>query len=98
MMWWWDGNHNMGAGGWIGMGFMILFWIAVVIGVVYLVRYLATRPDSGRWQERPPSGQAPGSQAPAQGVSSALRILEERYARGDIDREEFLRRKADLTS
>jgi uncharacterized membrane protein len=30
--------------------------------------------------------------------SPALRILEERYARGDIDREEFLARKQDLTS
>ena len=96
-MWWWNGDHNMGVGGWIGMGFMILFWIAVVVGIIYLVRYLANRPDSGRWQERPPSGQVPGSQAPGQGVSSALRILEERYARGDIDREEFLKRKADLT-
>jgi hypothetical protein len=34
---WWGGDH-MGPGGWIGMGFMILFWIAVVVGVVYLIR------------------------------------------------------------
>jgi putative membrane protein len=95
-MLWWDGGH-MGSGGWIGMGFMIVLWIAVVIGIIYLVRYLAARSDPGRWQERPPYGQAPGSQAPGQGVSSALRILEERYARGEIDQEEFLRRKADLT-
>jgi len=26
-----------------------------------------------------------------------MQILEERYARGEIDRDEFLKRKADLT-
>ncbi len=96
-MWWWGGDH-MGAGGWIGMGFMILFWIAVVIGIVYLVRYLAGRSASDRWQDRPPYWQGPGPQAPEKGRSEAVRILEERYARGDIDQEEFLKRKADLTA
>ena len=79
------------------MGFMIIFWIAVVVGVIYLVRYLASRSDAGRSQQRPPFGPESGYQGPPQGPSSALRILEERYARGDIDREEFLKRKADLT-
>ncbi len=30
------------------------------------------------------------------GRARALRILEERYARGEIEQEEFLRRRADL--
>jgi putative membrane protein len=97
MMWWWGGDH-MGAAGWIGMAFMILFWVAVVIGVIYLVRYLVARPGADRWHERPPEWREPGSFGPGQGKPDALRLLEERYARGDIEQEEFQRRKADLTS
>lgn len=97
MMWGWDGDH-MGTGGWIGMGFMIVFWIAVVIGIIYLVRYLVVRPPVDRWQERPPYWLAPGPQGSPQGKPDAVRILEERYARGEIDQEEFQRRRADLSS
>ena len=35
--------------------------------------------------------------APGAPMSSSLRILEERYARGEISREEFLERRAVLT-
>ncbi len=97
MMWWWDGGHWAGWG-WLGMVVMILFWVAVIVGIVYLVRALARRPGAGEGQQAQSGG--PGAQTPAQaaqGKSEPLRILEERYARGEIDREEFLRRKADLT-
>ena len=55
-MWWWNGDHNMGAGGWIGMGFMILFWIAVVVGIIHLGRYPANRPDSADGRKDHPPG------------------------------------------
>jgi putative membrane protein len=99
MMWWWGGGP-LGAAGWIGAAFMILFWVAVVIGIIYLVRYLA-HPGRGHWHDRPPGWPGPGAGGPpgaGSGKSDAMRILEERYARGEIDQEEFQRRKADLLS
>jgi putative membrane protein len=97
-MMWWQGGDHVGAAGWIGMSFMVLFWVAVVVGVVFLVRYLVIRPGPEGWQQRPPERRGPDYGGPGQGKSEALRILEERYARGEIDRDEFQMRKADLIS
>ena len=94
MMWWW-GGENMGAAGWVGMAFMILFWIAVVVGIVYLIRYLVSRPPTDRWREPPPEWRAPGAWG-EQGKSDALHTLEERYAKGEIDQDEFIRRRDDI--
>ena len=67
---------NGGWGGWLGMGFsMILFW-AVVIGIaIWAVRSL-NRGSVGRPHK-----------------STALGILEDRYARGEITPEEFTKGK-----
>lgn len=57
---------------------MILFWAAVITLVVLLVRWLV---GLGTTREQRPYR------------SSAIEILEERFARGEIGREEFEERK-----
>ncbi|MDT8384136.1 MAG: SHOCT domain-containing protein [Gammaproteobacteria bacterium] len=75
--------HDMGNWGW-GMGFgwffMILFWALVILGIVAIVKWLAGSSGAGG---APPS-------------KTARQILEERYARGEIEREEFEQKKRDL--
>ncbi|MBI3285634.1 MAG: SHOCT domain-containing protein [Burkholderiales bacterium] len=70
--------------GWGAMGLgmlgMSLFWILPVVGIVLLVKLL--------WR----SGGEPGRN----GEKNALDILRERYARGEIDKEEFDSKKRDL--
>jgi putative membrane protein len=74
----------MGSGmGW-GFGFggigMILFWVVIIAAVVILVKGFFG--GSGQ-------GDKPGGK-------SALDVLKERYARGEIGREEFEQKKRDL--
>jgi putative membrane protein len=97
----WDGNgpwgHGAawGAGGWLmGIG-MIVILVAVVLLVVYLVR--AT--TSQQTQTHPPAYiAAPPTQQTAEQrvVESARDIVQRRYASGEIDREEYLRKLQDL--
>jgi len=82
---WWDDDHDgWGAGGWLAMmGFMVIFWVAVALLVVWVVRSLSggrPGPDRGS-ADQPPN---------------PLDIARERYARGEINDEEFERIKAGL--
>lgn len=88
MMW----EEGFGGGFWIfGWIMMVVVVALVVVGIVLLVRGLSGRPGSGSSMA---GGQ--GSAGQPEGSVSAIQILEERYARGEIDQEEFLQRKKDL--
>ena len=69
MMHWWGGNYGMGFGGGI---FMIIFWVFVFLGIIYLGKMIM-------------SG---GSKADKQ-RETALEVLEKRFAKGEISKEEF---------
>jgi len=61
---------------------MFLFWGLIIVGLVFVVRWLIQ------------ASRQPGGSSPSGG--RALDILKERYARGEINREEFERMKQDL--
>jgi len=73
----WDYGWGMSFGfGWI---LMILFWVLLILGIIYLVKVIAGSAKKGEREE------------------TALDILKKRYAKGEINKEEFERMKDDLT-
>ena len=59
---------------------MIAFWIAVIIGIVYFVKWII----------------ATGKRHETKAEETALDILKKRYAKGEITKEEFERIKQDI--
>ena len=83
MMHW--GWHGFGGGGMLVMGLlMVLFWGGLIALAVAAV-WAATRARRGGGGEH----RAPGR---------ALEILQERYARGEVSREEFEQMRRDLSA
>jgi putative membrane protein len=74
MMW----GHGMG---WFFPIIMLAFWIAVIIGIFFLVRWAISSANKDHGYKS---------------QESALDILKKRYARGEINKEEFEERKKDL--
>jgi putative membrane protein len=66
----------------LGVVFMLLFWLLVILGILALARWL----------------QSPSSRDPATRGKTPLEIVQERYARGEIDKDEYEQKKRDLTS
>lgn len=73
-----------GFGGWGIFNYilMLAFWILVIVGIVFLIKYLIVH-SSGQQKS---SGENP------------LDILKRRYAKGEISKEEFEKMKKDLLS
>ncbi|MGE5292561.1 MAG: SHOCT domain-containing protein [Micromonosporaceae bacterium] len=84
----WYGNGMSGWGYALMTISMILFWGALIFGGVALVRYLIR---SGQQTTSPGAPSEPPSGAP-----TPERLLAERFARGEIDEEEYRRRLATL--
>ncbi|MBU0769543.1 MAG: SHOCT domain-containing protein [Proteobacteria bacterium] len=68
--------------GWFGGIFMIAFWILILVGLVFLVRWLIQSTSRNR--------------AIGNGESRVIDILKERYARSEIDKDEFDSKRKDL--
>lgn len=79
------GPHMMWGGGGYGMIFGPLFMIVVLGAVIAAVVLLV------RWLGGPSYGTPPAHHAPP--GRTALDILKERFARGEIDKDEFEERR-----
>ena len=87
MMWNDPGGYgwHMGVGGWLLMSFVLIIALALLVGVVVLIVRSA----------RPQHPAGPGD---LDRRSPADATLDERYARGEIDAEEYRERKNVLHS
>ena len=82
----WGDMGSMGWGwGWgiFGTVHMLLWWVLIVLGIAVLAKWLFT---SGRHDR----GIA--------GADNAVEILKQRYARGEIGKDEFEQKKRDLST
>ena len=83
------GGHMMWGGGWFGMLFgilsMFLILVAIVGGFALVARWFGAARHEGHPPQHPYSSREP------------LDILKERYARGEIDKDEFEERRRVLS-
>ncbi len=77
---------NMMGWGVAGGAFMIFFWVALVIFIVWILKDSNTRTDD-----------IPSALDPVRdNTSNGVDILKQRYAKGEINKEEFQMKKTDL--
>ncbi|HEX8974597.1 MAG TPA: SHOCT domain-containing protein [Patescibacteria group bacterium] len=76
----------LGYGFGLGWIFMLIFWILVIWAIIALVRGFS----GGHWHDRHCTHCGEGME------DSAMKTLRERYAKGEINKEEFESKKKDL--
>ena len=88
----WGDNRgwHMGPGmmggwgmGWFGGIFMMIFWVLVLVGLIFCIKWLIQATSRSR--------------SDACSSERALDILKERFARGEIDAVEFEEKKKVIT-
>ncbi len=83
-MWGW---HMMEGGwGWGMMLMMVLFWAAIIIAIICLIRWLIVTSKPRQIS------------MPAASKESALDILKRLYARGEVSKQEFAEIRQDMQS
>ena len=78
------GNYYGDVSGW-GLGggiMMIIFWAAIILAIVWIVKEVGGRNNSDKTRH----------------AKSAIEILKERYAKGEITKEQFESMKKDVIS
>ena len=81
----WGSVGNFGVWGWIGLILNLVFWVALIAGLVLLVVWAIRR-------ARLPAGTGPQ----ATGQPTAKEILQAKYALGEITREQYQLMKQDI--
>lgn len=77
------GGYGMGVYGFWGIFMVLFFWGIIIVLILGVARWLF--------------GSLPTvTDHPRQSSRQALDILDERYARGEIEREEYLQKRDDL--
>lgn len=74
----------MGGYGWIGMIIGLVFWLVVLGGLAWLIVWAVRRSGTGNYASQTPAG------------ISAKEIAQQRYARGEITREQYQQLIEDL--
>jgi len=77
----WNNGYNPMFWGGFGPIFMIIFWILIIAGIVYFIKWSLGQP---------------GDSSVARHGHTPLEILKERYAKGEINKQEFEEKKKDL--
>ncbi len=73
----------VGIGMVFGLILMVLFWGGLILGAIWLVRMLF-------------SGNHPSTNSISGKAQTVQQILDQRYARGEINREQYDRMKGDI--
>jgi putative membrane protein len=87
----WGSFGNFGVWGWIGLIFSLIFWVGLIASLTLLVIWAIRR-------ARVPAATVPyATGQPTAGVkNTAKEILQARFARGEITREQYQQMLDDL--